>query len=520
MRRATSRTAPLVLLASMALLLSGCGDDSFKLLSTWPADGATGVPRDSTVYFTFNREVDFPLFQPSPEVTITPEADVEAYPGSPLLEPGVWKLVIVRPTASLAPDTEYVVTVRARSVDGETASASVRFVTGREPIPESELPPEVTLVPSEGATDVAIDAKLEFTFSRVMDPASVEQALSFEPAATCEWAWEPRLREGDVATCTPNPPLALDTLYTVRLAASAHRDAGGGRLAGDLVRTFRTHPAPTLTGVVPAPGARAVPRQSTVQLTFSREMRCPSVQQAFRLLGPGDSRVEGALECPSGASSTYVFKPRSFLESGEYRWVLDAGVLDRSGSPTAAAASGSFTVARLGVVTLGVSPGGSATVSNQGSIVGDSEVLRVGVDAEGVVHRAFFTFALSELPGDVVRIDEAVLLIRPREVVGNPYGTYGRPRVDYVSVGELDAADFQALPYLSQAYEATDVGNGVLGAAVGDSVRAAFQAREPAWFRLAFFFAGFRGVPHYVDVGSALAAPELVPTLTVTYQYP
>ncbi|MCY1016900.1 Ig-like domain-containing protein [Pyxidicoccus sp. MSG2] len=135
MTQLTLRALPRALLASLVLLLAGCDEEAFTLLYTDPYDGDTGVSRMRQIAFVFNQEVDFPPSQP-PEVSISPEMEFDVFPTSaPLEDFDIKRVVVVIPLALLAPDTEYTVTVRARSVDGESLSepARVRFVTGREP---------------------------------------------------------------------------------------------------------------------------------------------------------------------------------------------------------------------------------------------------------------------------------------------------------------------------------------------------------------------------------------------------
>lgn len=77
--------------------------------------------------------------------------------------------------------------------------------------------PRVEIVsPAPGAANIPPAAPLRLTFSRPMQPGSIETRLSFEPPAAGEFTWQ-----GSTLTFTPDEPWPGGVTVTVRLAGGA-----------------------------------------------------------------------------------------------------------------------------------------------------------------------------------------------------------------------------------------------------------------------------------------------------------
>ena len=107
-------------------------------------------------------------------------------------------------------------------------------------------PPTVTSVaPQDGATDVALDARAEATFSEDMDPSTIDastftltnEGTGSPVAATV--AYDAAARK---ATLTPTTQLETGSTYTARVrgGASGAKDVAGNALSADEVWTFFT----------------------------------------------------------------------------------------------------------------------------------------------------------------------------------------------------------------------------------------------------------------------------------------
>jgi Tol biopolymer transport system component len=77
-------------------------------------------------------------------------------------------------------------------------------------------PRVVAFSPEAGSEHIPATTRLEITFNRVMDPASVQEHLSLSPNAAGRWAWE-----GTTAFFVPASPWAPGATIQARLAAGA-----------------------------------------------------------------------------------------------------------------------------------------------------------------------------------------------------------------------------------------------------------------------------------------------------------
>lgn len=151
--------------------------------------------------------------------------------------------------------------------------------------PASSPPEIVDTVPADGATDVSLLPDIVVSFSRPMDPASIDTnvaddacngtiQLSSDDFATCvrmAGAPEPD-GDAEVFTVTPAAPLAMLESYKLRVRRSA-RDTNGRQPAADfeMATGFTTRQGPTVVSVTPADGAVAV-AGSSISITFSGSM--------------------------------------------------------------------------------------------------------------------------------------------------------------------------------------------------------------------------------------------------------
>ncbi|MFN2121114.1 MAG: Ig-like domain-containing protein, partial [Anaerolineales bacterium] len=79
----------------------------------------------------------------------------------------------------------------------------------------------VDLSPADGDDEVPITAPIRVTFSREMEPASVEQRFAIEPEVPGSFSWE-----GRTLTFQPRGALAPETAYVVTVAEGATSQRG------------------------------------------------------------------------------------------------------------------------------------------------------------------------------------------------------------------------------------------------------------------------------------------------------
>lgn len=215
----------LLTLGLVGLLVISCGGGGGggpsvtapTVSSTLPPDGATNVAVDSAITITFSKAMNRSASEAAFSATPAIDCDFAWNAASTVLT--------CAPTADLATDTTYTVTVATSAVDaGGTplaAPVSFAFSTGDEVT--TDVPSVVATDPSDGASDVSIGTTINVTFSTQMDVATVQAAFSSQPPVACGFAWD---ASETTLTCTPNAELAPATAYTVTIAASASSALG------------------------------------------------------------------------------------------------------------------------------------------------------------------------------------------------------------------------------------------------------------------------------------------------------
>lgn len=106
----------------------------------------------------------------------------------------------------------------------------------------------VRSAPAHNEVDASMRGALAFTFSELMDHASVEQHIRIAPALSGTLRWE-----GATAFWTSKAPLQADTAYTVTIAAGAVSQRGRQLLRDEVIAFTTGHPR--LVYLAPADGA-------------------------------------------------------------------------------------------------------------------------------------------------------------------------------------------------------------------------------------------------------------------------
>ena len=160
------------------------------------------------------------------------------------------------------------------------------------------IPPTVSTPLREGDTTISVTATFAFTFSKVMDKTSVQNAISFSPSAECSFTWS---NNDMTVTVRPAMPLLSRTNYTVTISSSA-KDIGGIELEEPITRNFKTLPAdeerPVIIAHYPLYNPPNIFRnfhpQGTINIAFNKLMDTASLQNAI-LLKRGSVNRERAL---------------------------------------------------------------------------------------------------------------------------------------------------------------------------------------------------------------------------------
>jgi methionine-rich copper-binding protein CopC len=314
---------------------------------TTPADGATGISVAVAPTATFNRSLN-PATVNGTSVTLTRTSGSVA---ATVSYDDATKRITITPNQALAFGVQYTARIAGTvaAPDGVTLGTAFtwRFTTAATPPP---APTVTTTSPADGATGVARGATVTATFSRSMDPATLTGSTftltgpSGAVAATV--AYDDTSR---TATLTPSAPLAYSAAYTARITTGA-RAADGTPMAAAVSWGFTVQPPPpppTVTGRTPADGATAVPRDTAVTATFSRDMSAASISATSFTVAPtaGGPAVAASVSYDPASDTATLTPTQPLTGSTAYTATLDTTVAAADGTPLAAPVTWSFTTA-------------------------------------------------------------------------------------------------------------------------------------------------------------------------------
>jgi hypothetical protein len=208
--------------------------------STIPASGATGVPINQIISATFSKAMDpstistatFTLTGPG----TTPVSGAVAYAA-------LGTAAIFTPTSNLAPNTTFTATITTgvQDVAGNALASNYvwSFITGST---SDTTPPTVTSTnPANGVTGVCINKTVNATFSKAMDPLTINTATFTlaGPASAAVTGTVSYNATSNVATFTPVSNLAPNTPFTATITTGV-TDLAGNALESDFVWMFTT----------------------------------------------------------------------------------------------------------------------------------------------------------------------------------------------------------------------------------------------------------------------------------------
>jgi hypothetical protein len=307
------------------------------VVSTVPANGATGVPVSQVLSATFNEAMSC--------ATLTSTTFTFTGPGATAVAGTVGcagAVATFTPSGNLAVNTIYTATITtgAKSLAGTPLGAN--YVWTFRTVPAPTPPTVISTVPVNGATSVPINQALSATFSVAMTPATIN-ATTFTlsgPGGVAVTGAVTYVAAGSVATLTPAASLASSTAYTATITTGAE-DLEGTALVSNYVWTFTTAAAPIVTAptvisTIPLSAAMSVPLNQIVSATFSMAMNPATISSAtFKLTGPGSTAVSG-LVAYAAVGNTLTFTPTANLApSTLYTGTITTGAQNLAGTALA-----------------------------------------------------------------------------------------------------------------------------------------------------------------------------------------
>ncbi len=337
---------------------AGCGRETVNIpdttppqvVSTTPAQGATGVGLTATVNATFSKPMNATTINAT-TFTVTGLGGV-AVAGT-VTYAATGSIATFTPTVNFVPSTLYTATIttgvrdQASPANALAARYVWTFTTGLAP--DTTRPTVALTLPANGATVVPINQVISATFSEALNPTTVN-GTTFTltaPGGVAVAGTVTYTTAGSIARFTPNVNLAFGTIYTATITTGV-TDLAANALAANYVWTFTTAPPPdtippTVVAATPINGTTGVPLTQVLTVTFSEAMDCTTLKSpatTFTLSGPGATVVAGTVNCV-GAVAT--FTPSALLAANTlFTAIVTTGARDLAGNALAANYAWSF----------------------------------------------------------------------------------------------------------------------------------------------------------------------------------
>jgi hypothetical protein len=207
-----------------------------KVTATLPLNGAANVDPSTAISATFSQDMDASSLSTATFTVKQGTADISGA----VSYAAATRTVSFAPAVALGNSLQYTATITtgARATAGLTLAASETwsFTTAA-----TVSPPTVqATTPLLDALDVSINKRPTATFSKAMDPATLN-ALTFTLKQGTNAVTGAVSFDGatNTATFTPEASLGLDLLYTATITTGA-KDTAGRALAADYLWSFRT----------------------------------------------------------------------------------------------------------------------------------------------------------------------------------------------------------------------------------------------------------------------------------------
>ena len=301
-----------------------------QISETVPVNNAANLTLRPTVDIRFNNSVN-------------PSSLVLSWLPSPGSFSQTWSenntLLTLVPAADLLESQKYLITVGEATTDIYSTNLGsdyvLSFTTG------AVTPPAVSSTqPVAGSLDVPVSQQVKIVFSKAMDTAKTQAAVSVSPSLTPAFSWE---NSDTTMVIGMGAALSYDTSYQITIGTGA-TDKSGLTMTQSYLLGFKTVTRPTVLTAkcYPAAGATGIPPQSVIKIEFSKAMNKESAQTAFSLK-QSSTAVSGNF---SWSGNIMSFTPATSLAYGQtYQISIAETALDSLGNSLAAAVSWNFVTA-------------------------------------------------------------------------------------------------------------------------------------------------------------------------------
>jgi methionine-rich copper-binding protein CopC len=295
------------------------------VVSTTPANNATGVALTPEITVRFSRPMD------------KPSVEANTLVGATTCSPWVWsdndqtaKCTVAN---TLAFDTSYTIAVSTSAQSAAGGALQTAFNSSFRTLPDTTPPALTSSSPSNNATNVAFNSAIVLNFSKPMNQTSVQSAFSSVPSLTCTWTWT----TPQSASCQPNGRLNQQTDYIVTIANSATDSSSNALQAAYEIRFRSGNAPPKVTTFTPNTTFGSVAPNAQITVTFSEDMNKAAVEGAFSVQNnntPKPGSLTWNSECVLFSGEwvncrRLIFTPTSNYSPGSnVTWTVSTSALD------------------------------------------------------------------------------------------------------------------------------------------------------------------------------------------------
>jgi Ice-binding-like/Bacterial Ig-like domain len=231
--------------------VTGAASDTVRptVVSTDPADTATGVPTNQKVTATFSQAMD-PTTITGSSFKLTGPGAMQV--GGTVTYSTIGTTATFTPDITLTPSVVYTATITTAVQDlaGNSLAANYQWTFTAGGGPDSTAPVITMTTPADGSSGVALNAGINATFSKPMDPATLN-AATFYVTGPSPTPLDGKITydvASQIVTFTPASPLATTMVYTATITTGA-TDLAGNPLAADFLWTLTAGSSSSLAPV-------------------------------------------------------------------------------------------------------------------------------------------------------------------------------------------------------------------------------------------------------------------------------
>jgi|GEM_PF-3767421 len=331
----------------------GSGDTTPPtVISVYPSIDAIGTPLNSTIWINFSEAMNDAYLN---STNIYVSADGSTHLAGVISVTTDKTSAAFIPSTNLISGTKYTVTVTTavRDTTGNclgTAKVWSFTTTGSGNSSDTTSPTVISVVPTEGATNVSVGTTVGISFSEAMDSSTITTTNINVVNGAINIAGTVSLNaDKTTATFTPTSALSNSTVYTVTVAKGV-KDLAGNSMTGDKIWNFTTGVAadttpPTIVSMVPAAGATNVDVGTVVTIVFSEAMDSSTLTPSAINLYNGAVAVAGSVFVSADKKTATLTPSASLAASTLYRVAITNGVKDTAGNMMTGDQSWNFTTA-------------------------------------------------------------------------------------------------------------------------------------------------------------------------------